>query len=98
VSRGVAQLLFFFVAMAAGDAVYWFIGGAYQSHSQVRNALVVGQFLICVVAMLWLVAKLRRSVRARSHIGEFLRMVPHNKQLQRTVEDRVPSHIGRRRC
>jgi hypothetical protein len=68
VSRGVAQLLFFFVAMAAGDAVYWFIGGAYQSQSQVRNALVVGQLLICVVAMLWLVAKLRRSVRApQSH-------------------------------
>jgi len=68
VSRGVAALFFFFVALAAGDAAYWFIGGAYQAHSQVRNTLVVGQLLICVVAMLWLGLKLRRSVRApQSH-------------------------------
>jgi len=29
-------------------------------------------------------------------MGEFLRIVPHSKQLQRTVVDKAPSHPGKR--
>lgn len=63
-NRALATLLFFFVALAAGEGAYWFIGGVYQSQTPVRNALVVAQLLICVVAMVWLGQKMRRSERA----------------------------------
>jgi hypothetical protein len=61
VSRGAAAFLFFFAGLAAGQAVYWFIGGAYMDHSQVRNILVVLQLLIGVATMVWLAQKLRRA-------------------------------------
>ena len=60
-SRQLAQAL---AALLAGDALYWFIGGAFATHSAMRNALVGLQFTSAAVVFTW------STIRSDSQGGE----------------------------
>jgi hypothetical protein len=62
-NKTVAAAAVILIGLATGEAAYWFIGGAYQGHTQFRNGLVAVQFLVGVVAMAWLALRTRRSGR-----------------------------------
>ena len=57
-NRQLAQAL---AALLAGEALYWFIGGAFATHSALRNTLVGLQFMSAAAVFTWALVTARRD-------------------------------------
>lgn len=58
------SLLGLLMSLLFGQGLYWFIGGAAQSHSTARNVAVLAQIVVAVAILVWAESRRRRALSA----------------------------------